>query len=92
MKLTLKENKKNRIVFDVDGEGHSLCNALSKELWNSSEVKTAGYYVEHPDLGLSTLVVETKGSKDAKTEILEAAKRLKKQNDVCLKAFLKVLK
>jgi len=25
--------------------------------------------VEHPDLGLSTLVVETKGSKDVKTEI-----------------------
>jgi DNA-directed RNA polymerase subunit L len=91
MELKVIEKAKNKIIIEIIGEDHTLCNALKEELYIDDEVKSAGYYIEHPEKGMPKLVVETSG-KDPIKAIAEAAKRLIKKNDKFLEAFTKEIK
>ena len=90
MELNVLEQKKNKLIFEIKGQGHSLCNALKDELWNDSDVKVAGYNIEHPQVGIPRFMIETKG-KEAKQALLDGIKRLQKQNDSFLKSFKKAI-
>ena len=92
MEIKLIEQSKNKLVLNIEGQGHSLCNSLKKELWNDKDVTVAGYYVEHPQVGIPTFIVETKGKKSPQDALVNAAKRMKKENDKFLKEFLKEVK
>ncbi len=78
--ITLLE-KKNKLVIQVKGSDHTLCNALRQELCNDSHVKNAGYNIRHPLVGIPRIVVETDTSTTPKKALLAAAERLKKTND-----------
>jgi DNA-directed RNA polymerase subunit L len=79
MEIVTIENEKNRLKFQIKGEGHTFCNVLKKELWNDKSVEITGYNIEH---GMTTDPVFTlevsKG--DPKKVLLEAVSRLKKIN------------
>jgi DNA-directed RNA polymerase subunit L len=77
MDINVLEEKKDKIVFELKGASHTLCNALKNELWNDSHVKTATYAIKHPLVNVPKMVVETDGEKPRKV-IADAAKRLKK--------------
>lgn len=77
MEIKVLEEKKNRLVISVDGETHTLCNALVKELWNDKHVKSAGYRIDHPLVGVPSIMLETDGADPRKT-ISSAIKKLKK--------------
>ena len=91
MELNVVEKTKNKIVLEIKGEGHTLCNALKEELNNDSAVKAAGYFIEHPEIGIPKLVVET-SSKDPIKAISDAAKKLMKKNDKFLTLYNKEVK
>lgn len=78
MEINMLEEKKNKLAFEIKGEGHTLCNALQKELWNDSHVKTAGYNIDHPLISIPKFVLETDGA-DPKKTISAAVKRLTKE-------------
>ena len=80
MELKIIEEKKNRLVFELDGETHTLCGALRKELWNDEHVKVAGYNIEHPLINKPRFVLETDGADPRKT-IGSALKRVQKDID-----------
>jgi DNA-directed RNA polymerase subunit L len=73
MNISILEEKKNRIVFSVDGETHTIMAALRAELAGDDKVKAAGYHIEHPQKGRPTFVVETEGAEPKK--IVTAALR-----------------
>jgi DNA-directed RNA polymerase subunit L len=77
MEIKVLEEKKNKIVISVKGESHTLCNALVKELWNDKHVKSAGYRLDHPLVGVPSIMLETDGA-DPKKTMSAAVKRLKK--------------
>lgn len=85
MEIKVLEEKKNRLVISVEGESHTLCNALVKELWNDKHVKAAGYKIDHPLVGKPNIMVETDGADTRKT-ISSAVKRLSKAADDFKKA------
>ena len=89
MKLKILEDKKNKIIFTIEGETHTFCNALKKELWNDSHVKVAAYNIDHPFVGKPKMVVETDSSESPKKALTEAAKRLEKNADKFKEAFSK---
>ncbi len=91
MEIKVIESKKNRLVIEIEGEGHSLCNALNHELNNNSKVNSSGYFIDHPQTGIPRIVIET-SSGSPKDALVDAAKKLIKQNDKFLKAFTKELK
>lgn len=90
MELKVIEKTKNRLKIEVLGKTHTLCNALSKELWNDKDVAIAGYTLSHPVTKAPVLIVET-NSGDPQKALLEAVSRLKKKNKEFL-SKLKVLK
>ena len=91
MKINIVEKSKNKLIMEIKGENHTLCNALKEELYNDEDVKAAGYFIEHPEIGIPKLVVETNG-KDPVKAVSEAAKRLIKKNDKFLEVFSKEIK
>ena len=77
MELKIHEDKKNRLVFKIQGEGHTLCNALKKELLEDTHIKTATYTVQHPLIKEAQFIIETDGQEPRKT-ITSAIKKLDK--------------
>ena len=90
MEIIVLEESKHKLMIEIQGEDHTLVNALKKELWNDKDVKIAGYTVNHPSIGIPRLVVETH-SEDPRKALVEAAKRLKKDADKLKKALAKEL-
>ncbi len=78
MEIKILEEKKNRLVFNIEGDGSTIANILKKELWNDEHVKAAGFHVEHPLINVPTFVVETDGE-EAKKAVSAALKRIAKQ-------------
>jgi len=87
MEINVLENKKNRLVFELPGTDHTLCNSLKEELHNVKDVEVATYAIKHPLVGVPKFIVE---AKDPKKALLEAAKALKKRNKAFLTAFKKI--
>lgn len=77
MDVKILEEKKGRLVFNIEGDGVTIANQLKKELWNDEHVKAAGYNVEHPLINVPTFVVETDGA-DPKKTVSAAVKRMAK--------------
>lgn len=90
MEVRVIESKKSRLVFEIPGESHTICNALRESLWKDSEVKTAGYHISHPLVGSPKVVVETTSKKEAKKAVLDAIKRIRKNNDKLRKEISKI--
>lgn len=77
MDVKILEEKKGRMVFNIEGDGVTIANQLKKELWNDEHVKASGYNVEHPLINVPTFVVETDGA-DPKKTVSAAIKRMTK--------------
>lgn len=78
MELNIIEEKKDRMVFEIKGESHTLANAIRKELFSDEHVKTAAYAIEHPLIEVPRFILETDGADPRKT-LAAAAKRVQKQ-------------
>ncbi|MFH1064310.1 MAG: DNA-directed RNA polymerase subunit L [Candidatus Woesearchaeota archaeon] len=91
MEINILEESKNKLVVEIKGEGHALCNALKTELWNNKKVKITGYNIAHPLIGVPKLIIETE-SGDPKEILLDAVKNVRKDSEAFLKAFNKVAK
>ena len=89
MEIKILDNKKNRLVFDVNGSDHTLCNALKAELCNDKHVKIATYSIRHPQISLPKIIVETDGEESPKNALINAVDRLHKTNSRFKKEFAK---
>lgn len=84
MEINILEDKKKRLVFELKGEGHTLCNVLREELWNDKAVTVSAYNISHPLVGIPTFIIET-STKDPKKALKDAIDRLKKKNSEVVK-------
>ncbi len=90
MEVNVIEDKKKKFVFELKGEGHTLCNALRDELWNDKSVTVSAYNISHPLIGVPKFIVETDGKKSPKKAVKDAISRLKKKNTTLTKEVKKV--
>ncbi|MBR9702679.1 DNA-directed RNA polymerase subunit L, partial [Candidatus Woesearchaeota archaeon] len=67
MEINVLEKKKNRLVFEIKGADHTLCNALKDELWNDKDVSAAAYSIDHPMKAVPKFIIETKKNDPVKT-------------------------
>ncbi|MDP7244841.1 MAG: DNA-directed RNA polymerase subunit L [Flavobacteriales bacterium] len=81
MKFNVLENKKNRLVFEVDGVGHTYTNILKNELWNDDHVKVSTYAIKHPQVSKPKFILETDGDRIPKAALSGAVGRLKKLSE-----------
>ena len=81
MEAKILDDKKNRLIFEVKGVDHTLCNALKTELINDKHVKIASYSIRHPQISVPQLIVETDGEVSPKNAIINAVQRVHKTNE-----------
>lgn len=91
MKIKVIEDKKNKMVVQIEGVSHGFCNVLKRELLDNKHVKSAAYKVEHPLIGTPTVMVETDGKDTPKAALLKAAEKLSKKSSELKKKFSKEL-
>jgi len=89
MEITIIEDKKTKLLFEIKGEDHTFCNVLREELWNDSSVKVAAYNILHPLISNPKFTVETDTKKSAKEALADAVKRLKDKNSLLRKQVVK---
>mgnify|MGYP001598956464 CR=1 FL=1 len=91
MEISVLEDKKNKLIFELKGMGHTFCNALKYELSQDDHVKIATYGIEHPLISSPKFIVETDGA-DPKKALLSAAQRLGKNAEKLKELASKELK
>ena len=91
MDINVIESKKNKLIFELKGGSHTLCNLLKNELWNDSHIKIATYSIRHPLVSQPKFIIETDGE-DPKKALTAAAQRLEKTNEKFKEAFAKEVK
>ncbi len=79
MQMNVLEETKTRLVFELKGADHTLCNVLKAELWNDKDVNVATYAIAHPLIGIPRLIVETKAG-NPREAVKAACARLEKKN------------
>ncbi len=87
MKITTIENKAQKLVFELEGADHTLCNAIKDELNNQDDVTVATYAIDHPQRGKPKFFIETKKGTKPKDALTKATESLKKKNAAFLKSF-----
>lgn len=91
MEVKIIEEKKNRLSFELKGQGNTFCNLLKDELWNDKHVTIATYTIKHPLIGIPFMIVETDGKKPRQA-LADAAERIANKVDKLKKEFKKEIK
>ena len=79
MELNVLEETPKRMVFEVKGEGHTLCNILKSRLWENKHIKVATYSIPHPLVGIPKMIVETDGEAKPRKAVSDAAEAVRKE-------------
>jgi len=77
MKLNVKTMEPHYLEIELEGEEHSIPNALREILIEEKDVEFAAYKIPHPQVGKPQLYLRTK-SKKAIDVLQEAVKKLRK--------------
>ena len=89
MEIKILDDKKNKLVVEVNGADHTLCNSIKQELYNDKHVKIATYSIRHPQISVPQMIVETDGEVSPKNALINAVQRLHKINEKFKKEFIK---
>jgi len=79
--LQLKVLKRNsrELKFEIEGEGHTLCNLLESTLLEDADVEFAGYDVPHPLISNTIFFVRTKEGKKPEEALIEAIEKIRQR-------------
>jgi len=86
MEIIVLKNKANKLTFELEGVGHTFCNALKNELREDSNVSIATYNISHPLQAKPKFFLETSKGKPVDA-LQKAIKGLKKKNSEFVKEF-----
>lgn len=92
MEVKFITKEKNMVEVEVAGFDTSLLNSIVEKLINAKGVEMAAYKVEHPLVGIPTLMVKTKGATDAASLILKTLDEIENETEEFKKKFSGMLK
>jgi len=92
MNVKVLEKKPNELRLEIEGEGHTFCNALQKVLLEDETIEMAGYDIPHPLVSNPIVYVQTKGKRRPETALREAAEKIRIQSREFRASFEKALK
>ena len=76
MKLKVVKKTEKQLELEVEGEDHSLCNAIRKSLLEDKHVTYASYRIEHPLISHPVIIVRTDGKESPEDALKEGVKRV----------------
>jgi len=92
VEIKVLKKTSNELKIEIEGEGHTFCNVLQKALLDDDTIEMAGYNIEHPLISNPTVYVRTKEKRKPETALIDAAKKMQKQNKEFKKSFERALK
>jgi DNA-directed RNA polymerase subunit L len=92
VEIKVLKKTSNELKIEIKGEGHTFCNVLQKALLEDDTIEMAGYNIEHPLISNPTVYVHTKEKRKPETALIDAAKKVQKQNKEFKKSFERALK
>lgn len=92
MEVQIIESEANRLVFQLIGADHTFCNTLKKELVAVDGVEIATYAIEHPQVGIPKVLIETKGKTKPTAALKKAVESIQGLNKEFSAAFKKAAK
>ncbi len=78
MEIEVLKQTKDHLRINIEGEDHTLCNAIRSELWQDKNLEAAGYVIEHPLVSSPILTIDAKT--DPKKVLLNSIAGLKKKS------------
>ncbi|WXG40697.1 MAG: DNA-directed RNA polymerase subunit L [Candidatus Freyarchaeum deiterrae] len=91
MNIKIVEKKGNDLRVEIEGEGHTLCNAIKSVIFEDETVVFAGYRIEHALLSKPVLYITTNGKKDPLVLLNETLKKLVDRSEEFKEKFQKEL-
>jgi DNA-directed RNA polymerase subunit L len=91
MKIKVLMRTGSELKMEIEGEGHSFCNALQKVLLGEETIETSGYTIPHPLTANPIIHVRTQKGRP-ETALRNAAEKLQKKTKQFSEAFEKALK
>ncbi|MBI1935998.1 DNA-directed RNA polymerase subunit L [Candidatus Woesearchaeota archaeon] len=92
MEIKILDDKKSKLIIEVKGIDHTLCNAIKSELLSDKHVKVGTYSIRHPQISIPQMIVETDGEESPRMALINAVQRLHKNNSKFVKEFLKEIR
>jgi DNA-directed RNA polymerase subunit L len=92
MNVKVLERGSNELRIEIEGEGHTFCNALQKALLEDETIEMAGYDIPHPLVSNPIIYVRTKGKRHPETALREAAEKIRARNREFRTSFEKAFK
>ena len=92
MQIKVLDDKKSKLLIEIPGADHTLCNSLKAELWNDKHVKFATYSIRNPQISTPHMIVETDGEESPRNALMNAVQRLQKTCVKFRKEFSKEVK
>ena len=92
MEIICVEKEKNKLVVDIIGGGHTICNIIKDELKDNPDVKIASYKIDHPLVGKPRMLIETNTKTTPEKALAAAIKSAKKKTDTLKKSISKNIK
>lgn len=74
--MKVVEEDTNRLVLEITGESHTICNILRKRLMAQDEVNAAAYDITHPLVGQPEFEVNSTNPRES---IKTAAETIKQE-------------
>lgn len=71
----LKKTRKE-LKIEIEGEGHTFCNALQQVLLEDRAVEFSGYELTHPLVGQPVIYIRVKEKRKPERVLINAAKKL----------------
>ncbi len=72
--MKIVKDEKNELELILEGETHTLCNALRSILLEDDEVKTVAYSIDHPIVGEPHLYIRAENPKKSLKKAAEVLK------------------
>ncbi|MBN1645944.1 DNA-directed RNA polymerase subunit L [Candidatus Woesearchaeota archaeon] len=80
MEINILEDKAQKLVFELVGADHSMCNVLRKVMQENPKIKVATYSIAHPLIGIPKFIVETESGTKPRDALKSAIIALEKMN------------
>ena len=68
------EEQPEKLVLEITGETHTLCNILRKRLMNQEEVDAAAYDITHPLIGQPEFEVRSSNPRESMVVVAQTVK------------------
>ena len=92
MKINILNRSKNELKIELEGEGHTFCNALQEMLLKDDAIEFTGYDISHPLIGKPIFYIRMKNRKKPEKALVDASKNLIKNLNEIHQAFNKAQK